>query len=139
MFCAGRGVEGCGVGVGEGVSLICFLFVGGMLGVGEGWKGEGLWGEGGGMLWLGMLDADIAILYRSLVYVEGDASMNKFTAKDGTPQSALSIVQREFVLFFTLSLGGKVGTAYRGRCIGNFEILDRRDARAEGLVEGEGA
>ena len=33
-------------------------------------------------------------VYRSLVYVEGDASMNKFTAKDGTPQSALSIVQR---------------------------------------------
>ena len=66
------------------------------------------------MLWLGMLDADIAILYRSLVYVEGDASMNKFTAKDGTPQSALSIVQRESVLFFTLSSGGKVDSAYSG-------------------------
>ena len=34
-------------------------------------------------------------VYRSLVYVEGDASMNKFTAKDGTAQNALSIVQRE--------------------------------------------
>jgi len=30
----------------------------------------------------------------SLVYIEGDASMNKFTAKDGTAASALSIVQR---------------------------------------------
>ena len=38
-------------------------------------------------------------VYRSLVYVEGDASMNKFTAKDGTAQSALSIVQREFLFF----------------------------------------
>lgn len=35
-----------------------------------------------------------AISSRSLIYVEGDASMNKFTAKDGTAQSALSIVQR---------------------------------------------
>ena len=40
------------------------------------------------------------ICYRSLVYVEGEASMNKFTAKDGTPQSALSIVQRESSLLF---------------------------------------
>lgn len=49
----------------------------------------------------------------SLIYVEGDCSMNKFQTKDGTPSSALSIVQR------------------------NFEVLDRRDARAEGQVEGE--
>ena len=31
----------------------------------------------------------------SLVYVEGDCSMNKFQGKDGTAQTALSIVQRE--------------------------------------------
>ena len=49
-------------------------------------------------------------VYRSLVYVEGDASMNKFTAKDGTPQSALSIVQRESS--FRRFLGG--GAALTG-------------------------
>ena len=33
--------------------------------------------------------------------------MNKFTAKDGTPQSALSIVQREFLFFaFVFFWGG---------------------------------
>jgi len=32
--------------------------------------------------------------------------MNKFTAKDGSPQQSLSIVQREFILpFFFLPLG----------------------------------
>ena len=139
MFCAGRGTAGCGVGVGEGVSLICFLFCGWGCWGGGGVEGGRAAGRRGWDVVAWFVDADIAITYRSLVYVEGDASMNKFTAKDGTPQSALSIVQREFVLFFTLPLGGKVGTAYRGRCIGNFEILDRRDARAEGLVEGEGA
>ena len=50
---------------------------------------------------------------RSLVYVEGDASMNKFTAKDGTPQSALSIVQRESSSSLPF-LGGKwAGSADR--------------------------
>ena len=34
-------------------------------------------------------------VYRSLVYLEGDCSMNKFQGKDGTPQTALSIVQRK--------------------------------------------
>lgn len=34
--------------------------------------------------------------YRSLVYIEGEASMNKFTGKDGSAQQSLSIVQREF-------------------------------------------
>ncbi|KAK0512878.1 hypothetical protein JMJ35_004895 [Cladonia borealis] len=63
----------------------------------------------------GLRDMVLGLGKGSLVYVEGDASMNKFTAKDGTAQSALSIVQR------------------------NFEILDRRDPRAEGQVEGEGA
>ena len=32
---------------------------------------------------------------RSLVCVEGDCSMNKFQTKEGTPTSALSIVQSE--------------------------------------------
>lgn len=34
-------------------------------------------------------------VYRSLVYLEGDCSMSKFQGKDGTAQTALSIVQRE--------------------------------------------
>ena len=34
--------------------------------------------------------------YRSLVCVEGECSMNKFTDKEGKTQSALSIVQRRF-------------------------------------------
>ncbi len=38
--------------------------------------------------------------YRSLVYVEGDCSMNKFQSKDGTAQTALSIVQRERTYYF---------------------------------------
>ena len=46
-------------------------------------------------------------VYRSLVYVEGDASMNKFTAKDGTAQSALSIVQREFPLLWLFWVRGQ--------------------------------
>lgn len=63
----------------------------------------------------GLREAVLGLGKGSLVYVEGDASMNKFTAKDGTAQSALSIVQR------------------------NFEILDRRDPRAEGQGETDGA
>jgi len=33
---------------------------------------------------------------RSLVYVEGEAKMKKFTGRDGSAQQNLSIVQREF-------------------------------------------
>lgn len=36
--------------------------------------------------------------FRSLIYLEGDCSMNKFTGKDGSAQSALSIVQRTLPL-----------------------------------------
>ena len=52
------------------------------------------WREGGGEE---MICADSMCwgLFRSLVYVEGDCSMNKFPGKDGSTQSALSIVQRE--------------------------------------------
>ncbi len=32
----------------------------------------------------------------SMVYVDGEATMQKFTTKEGTPTSALSIVQREY-------------------------------------------
>ena len=60
--------------------------------------------------------------------------MNKFTAKDGTAQSALSIVQRESLFFGILVWRAALIWGY----IGNFEILDRRDPRAEGQ-EGEGA
>lgn len=60
-----------------------------------------------------MRDALTGLGKGSLVYVEGDCSMNKFQGKDGNPTSALSIVQR------------------------GFEILDRRDSRAEGQVESE--
>ncbi|MCJ1452040.1 ssDNA-binding protein, mitochondrial [Mycoblastus sanguinarius] len=61
----------------------------------------------------GLRDLVMGLGKGSLVYVEGDCSMNKFPGKDGSTQSALSIVQR------------------------NFEILDRRDARAEEQAESE--
>ncbi len=35
------------------------------------------------------------LLNRDKIYVDGDCSMNKFQTKDGTPASALSIVQSE--------------------------------------------
>lgn len=80
LFCAGGGVEGFGVGVGEGVSF--FLSLGGGVCGGVFFGG----GRGG---WMGLMGS------RSLVYIEGEASMNKFTAKDGSAQQSLSIVQRE--------------------------------------------
>lgn len=73
LFCAGGGPAGCGVGVGEGVS--------GGMGMGEG-RGR----EGRMML--------ICCAHRSLLYLEGEASMSKFTGKDGNPQQSLNIVQR---------------------------------------------
>lgn len=33
--------------------------------------------------------------HRTLVYIEGDASMRKYESKEGKVESALSIVQRE--------------------------------------------
>ncbi|KAL6713187.1 ssDNA-binding protein, mitochondrial [Lecanora helva] len=56
----------------------------------------------------GIRDSVLGLGKGSLVYLEGEASMSKFTGKDGTPQQSLSIVQR------------------------NVEVLDRRDPRAEG-------
>lgn len=32
----------------------------------------------------------------SMVYVDGEATMQKFTTKEGNPNTALSIVQREY-------------------------------------------
>jgi len=32
----------------------------------------------------------------SMVYVDGQATMQKFTTKEGNPNTALSIVQREY-------------------------------------------
>ncbi|CAF9904534.1 ssDNA-binding protein, mitochondrial [Imshaugia aleurites] len=58
-------------------------------------------------------DALVGLGKGSLMYVEGECSMNKFQNKEGTPATALSIVQK------------------------HFEILDKRDPRAEGQVEGE--
>ena len=46
--------------------------------------------------------------HRSLVYVEGDCSMNKFNDKEGKPTSALSIVQREWKLFEFFALGAMI-------------------------------
>ncbi|KAL2053195.1 hypothetical protein ABVK25_006520 [Lepraria finkii] len=63
----------------------------------------------------GLRDLVMGLGRGSLVYLEGDCSMNKFQGKDGTSQTALSIVQR------------------------NVEVLDRRDPRAEGQAEGESA
>ncbi|KAF6223625.1 hypothetical protein HO133_000468 [Letharia lupina] len=71
------------------------------------WKVASFLPEGGAR------DLLMALGKGSLVYVEGDCSMNKFQNKDGIASSALNIVQR------------------------NFEILDRRDPRAEGQIEGE--
>ena len=39
------------------------------------------------------------ILPRSLLYVEGNCTMNKFHDKEGNQQSAMSIVQRTFTPF----------------------------------------
>ena len=39
------------------------------------------------------------VAHRTLVYLEGDASMRKFE-KDGKVESALSIVQRKFLAFW---------------------------------------
>ncbi|KAL2038388.1 hypothetical protein N7G274_008727 [Stereocaulon virgatum] len=61
----------------------------------------------------GLRDLVMGLGKGSLVCLEGDCSMSKFQGKDGTAQTALSIVQR------------------------NVEILDRRDPRAEGQTEGE--
>ena len=44
---------------------------------------------------MGAVADSSASSYRSLVYVEGDCSMNKFQTKEGTPASALNIVQSE--------------------------------------------
>lgn len=129
-FLAGGEGEGGVGGVGEGVSFFYVVF-GGVLGVYEGgwgewewgeWEregrgewGEGEWGEGkgegreregeggGGMQRFDHLLTGCT--HRSLVYVEGDCSMNKFQGKDGTAQSALSIVQsRLFWIMFLLSV-----------------------------------
>lgn len=61
---------------------------------------------GGGMQ--GLLADDLVWgVRRSLVYVEGDCSMNKFQGKDGTAQSALSIVQSRWLdIFFFFLLRG---------------------------------
>lgn len=40
---------------------------------------------------------------RSMVYVEGEATMQKFTTKEGNPNTALSIVQRECLRQYNLS------------------------------------
>ena len=74
LFCAGGRVEGFGYGDGERVSLIF------------------------GFLFYPRTETNgICLLGSSLVYVEGDCSMNKFTNKEGTAQTALSIVQREYL------------------------------------------
>ena len=52
---------------------------------------------------------EVVSIYRSLIYVEGDCSMNKFNDKEGKPTSALSIVQRKWSFFGNLiasPLGG---------------------------------
>lgn len=38
--------------------------------------------------------------HRTLVYVEGDASMRKYESREGKTESALSIVQRAYPLTF---------------------------------------
>lgn len=53
--------------------------------------------------------ADLLLPHSSLVYVEGDCSMNKFQNKDGIASSALNIVQSE--RFFLPALRHEVGRA----------------------------
>ena len=115
LFCAGGGVEGFGYGVGEGVSCFFDFLDGGFGGEGlqrrgGGWEREVGWGKGalgvkmmaeseGGrvevVIWSLNCESLMCGFYRSLVYLEGDCSMSKFQGKDGTAQTALSIVQRE--------------------------------------------
>ncbi len=45
-----------------------------------------------------------SILPRSLLYVEGNCTMNKFQDKEGNQQSAMSIVQRTFTPFLRFFL-----------------------------------
>ena len=49
----------------------------------------------------GMLADVVVCVYRTLVYLEGEASMRKFE-RDGRVESALSIVQRERSPFLAL-------------------------------------
>jgi hypothetical protein len=37
------------------------------------------------------------LTHRTLVYLEGDASMSQYTDSEGKPRSALNLVQREFL------------------------------------------
>lgn len=53
--------------------------------------------------------ADPLLPHSSLVYVEGDCSMNKFQTKDGIASTALNIVQSE--RFFLPALRNAVGRA----------------------------
>lgn len=75
---------------------------------GERWRNACVWESWGTRAW-GSIKTQVVMMalfnlltlilfpfpHRSLVYVEGDCSMNKFQGKDGTPTSALSIVQSE--------------------------------------------
>lgn len=81
---------------------------------------------------VGLLADFFLLPHRSLLYVEGECSMSKFQTKDGSPASALSIVQSELVSGFRT-----IGLLVLMGILGGFEVLDRRDARAEGQTEGE--
>jgi single-stranded DNA-binding protein len=50
------------------------------------------------------LEADVCA--STLVYVEGDAKMQKYESKEGRTESALSIVQRETDMIPYISVGG---------------------------------
>ena len=53
--------------------------------------------------------------FRSMICVEGECTMNKFQTKDGTPASALSIVQSEFLFILVFWVRGSRGEAHADR------------------------
>ena len=62
-----------------------------------------------GLFMDGRIGADGLCGYRTLVYLEGDASMRKYETKDGRTETALSIVQRECYSLYTSLLPNLYG------------------------------
>ena len=94
--------------------------------------------EGIGRVAMSFLGGDLltwlSCAKRSMVYVEGECNMNKFTDKDGKPQSALNIIQREFVPALQSSVWNWYGRWLTALVvspplferIGSIDILDKR-------------
>ena len=72
----------------------------------------------------GMNDADAFCGGRSLVYVEGEASMRKFTNSENQQQQALSIVQRKGL---TLHPSSSICEGSTDSVIGQIDVLEKRE------------